>query len=79
MVSYACMFGKVSIKQTVIEGMLLMAGVMILTFNTYEKINLNILNNIPLFGVRALDASQNVFKMHALPSNPCLLNRSQKI
>lgn len=39
---------------------------------TYEKINLNILNNIPLFGVSALDASQNVFKIHALPSNPCL-------
>lgn len=39
---------------------------------TYEKINLNILNNMPLFGVRAFDASQNVFKMHALPSKPCL-------
>lgn len=43
--------------------------------NTYENINLNNLKNMPDFGVKALDASQNVFKMHARPSKPCLYER----
>lgn len=39
---------------------------------TYENTSLNSLNIMPLFGVNALDASQNALNMHALPSYPCL-------
>lgn len=64
--------GRVSIEQKVKNGIQMGYGCLFKPNNTYEKINLNILNNMPLFGVRAFDASQNVFKIHALPSNPCL-------
>lgn len=69
MVSHACMFGIELIRKlrTYADG-----GCLFKACYTYENINLNILNNIPLFGVNAFDASQNVFNIHALPSNPCL-------
>lgn len=39
---------------------------------THENIILNNLKMIPLLGVSARDASQNVLRIHALPSKPCL-------
>lgn len=46
---------------------------------TYENISLNSLKNMPDLGVNACEASQNVFKMHARPSNPCLWIRKKMI
>lgn len=38
--------------------------------STYENTSLNSLKITPLFGVNALEASQNALKMHARPSYP---------
>lgn len=41
--------------------------------NIYLKTILKSLKSIPLSGVTVFEASQNVFKMQARPSNPCLI------